>query len=74
MDDILTISFEPRRPMKEIPRGFMFKNDEIKEPRIYLGAKLERKSLNGKKTWTISSLDYVKLSVENLEKQLRRKI
>ena len=74
VDDILTMSCDPKGPMEEIQRGFKFKNDEIKEPSIYLGAKLERKSLNGKKTWTMSSLDHVKFSVENVEKQLKRKI
>ena len=73
VDDILTMSCDPKGPMEEIQRGFKFKNDEIKEPSIYLGTKLERKSLNGKKTWTMSSLDYVKFSVENVEKQLKRK-
>jgi hypothetical protein len=73
VDDILCASFDPMKPMKEIQRGFKFKNDEIKEPGIYLGAKLEKKSLNGRKTWTMSSTDYVKLSVQNIEQQLKRK-
>ena len=48
--NILAISFEPKRPMNEIQQSFKFKNDEIKKLSIYLDAKLERKSLNGKKT------------------------
>ena len=73
VDDILTISFDPKEPMKGIQKGFKFKNDEIQEPNIYLGAKLEKKMLNGRKTWTMSSKDYVKLSIQNIEQQVEKK-
>ena len=40
---------------------------------MYLGAKLEEKQLNGRKVWTMTSKDYVKLSIENVERQLKTK-
>ena len=40
VDDILSISLQPDRPMKEIQRMFKFKNDIVQKPDFYLGAKL----------------------------------
>ena len=73
VNDISTISFDPKEPMKGIQKDFKFKNDEIQEPNIYLGAKLEKKMLNGRKTWTMASKDYVKLSIQNIERQVKKK-
>lgn len=70
VDDILCISYDARKPMDEIARCFKFKNDEIVPPEIYLGARLEEKSINNHNCWTMSSKDYVKASVANLEERL----
>ena len=40
VDDILTISMQPRYVMKDIERRFKLKNDKVKEPSSYLGALL----------------------------------
>ena len=40
---------------------------------MYLGARLERKALNGKKMWTIRSRNYIKLSVTNIEERAKKK-
>ena len=60
--------------MKDIGKAFnKFKNNLIEKSDIYLGAKLEEKVLNGKSMWSMTSKDYVKLSVENVERQLKKK-
>ena len=43
IDDVLGISIDPMQLMKSIQKAFKFKNDEIKSPEIYLGARLEEK-------------------------------
>ena len=73
VDDILSISMEPERPMKEIQRAFKFKNDLIKPPEFYLGAKLQEKVINERKVWTMTSKDYIKLAIDNLETQLKKR-
>ena len=73
VDDVLCISHEPDRAMKDIQRSFKFKKNEIVTPTIYLGAKLEEKELNGRKVWTMSSRDYVKHAVENVEKNIKKR-
>ena len=73
VDDILTISLEPERPMNDIGKAFKFKKNLVEKPDIYLGAKLEEKILNGRKVWSMTSKDYVKLSIENVEKEFKKR-
>ena len=40
---------------------------------MYLGARLELKTLNGKDVWRMCSKDYMKLAVSNIEGQLQSK-
>ena len=56
--------------MKDIKKVFKFKKNLIHKLDMYLGIKLEEKQLNGRKVWTITSRDYMKLSIENIERQL----
>ena len=67
VDDILSISHDAKEPMRAIQRAFKFKNDTIEPPKMYLGATLEEKQLNGKKIWTMSSKDYIKAAITNVE-------
>ena len=73
VDDVLAVSDDARTLMQEIQKDFKFKKDKIESPSIYLGARLERKLLNGKKTWTMCSRDYIKLAVSNIEGRLKEK-
>ena len=73
VDDLLCISHEAARPMKDIQSTLKFKDDKVEEPEFYLGAKLQKKDLNGRKVWTMSSTDYIKSAVENVEEQLKKK-
>ena len=72
VDDLLCISMEPLRPMQQIAKSLRFKKDKIEPPEFYLGARLEMKELNGKRMWTMTSKDYVKAAVENMEKHLEK--
>ena len=73
VDDILSISHDALRPMKDIEKAFKFKKNLIESPEIYLGARLEKKNLNGKQAWTMSSKDYIKAAISNVETQLKRR-
>lgn len=73
VDDLLEISTDARSVMLEIAVKFKLKKDKIESPRVYLGGRLSNKSLNGKDVWTMSSVDYVKAIVKNLEVRLSKK-
>ena len=73
IDDILCISKDPMRPMEQIASSLRFKNDKIEPPEFYLGARLEEKVLNGKLTWMMTSRDYIKAAIDNVEEQLKKK-
>ena len=72
VDDILTIGHDATSIMLEIGERFKFKKDLIEPPEIYLGGRLECKLLNGRKVWTLSSKDYVKSIINNLETRLQQ--
>jgi hypothetical protein len=55
VDDILAISCDARSILEEIQGTFKFKNGSIETPEYYLGAKLQKKPLNGLECWTITS-------------------
>ena len=59
--------------MKEIAQDLSFKKNKIEPPDFYLGARLEKKSLNGKQMWTMTSKDYVKAAIDNVEQQLAKR-
>ena len=50
------------------------KKEKIDTPEIYLGRRLARNELNTNQLWTISSVDYMKSVVKNLEERLKKKI
>ena len=72
VDDILSISCKPRDILEEIQSTFKFKNGKIEVPDYYLGAKLQKKSLNGVQCWTMTSQEYVKAAVKNVEETVKR--
>ena len=68
VDDILTISMDPRQILKNLEGGTVrYKKGKVEKPDVYLGAKLEEKAINGLSCWTISSVDYVKAAIETVE-------
>jgi hypothetical protein len=73
VDDILALSCDARMILDEIQRTFKSKNDKIEAPDYYLGAKLQKKSINEIECWTITSQDYVKAAVKNVEETIKSK-
>ena len=67
VDDILAISLNAVDVLLSIKGDdIKFKNDKIAPPEMYLGAKLQLKSINGHKSWTITSVDYVNAAIETV--------
>ena len=64
VNDILAVSCDARMILEEIRGTSEFKNDKIEAPDFNLGAKLQKKPLNGIECWTITSQDYVKAAVK----------
>ena len=73
VDDILCISHDAERPMKQIGNTMKFKGNKIIEPEFYLGARLKKKQLDNRYVWTMTSHDYVKNAIANIEEQLNGK-
>lgn len=74
VDDILAVSCAaPQTILEEVQKMFKLKNDKIEPPEFYLEAKLQEKPLNGFNCWTITSQDYVKAAVANVEEALENK-
>lgn len=73
VDDLLCVSAEPSRAMNEIRSSLKFKNDRTEEPDFYLGVDLKKKDLDGRSVWTMSSADYLKAAIDNIEERLKRK-
>ena len=67
VDYLLCIYHDPNKPVNDIQSTLKFKNDKVETPKFYLGAKLEKKDLGEKVVWKISSTDYIKSDVENVE-------
>jgi hypothetical protein len=70
VDDLIAVSHNPMGIMKEIETTFKFKGNKIEEPSSYLGARLQKKNINGWDCWTITSQDYVNAAVANVEKAI----
>ena len=73
VDDILCISYDARRQMNEIQASLKFKKYKVEPPEFYLGTRLEKKKLNGCYVWTMSSTDYIKAAIANVEGQLKKR-
>jgi hypothetical protein len=72
-DDFLCISSDPRNILDSIGKHFKLKPDSIKPPDHYLGANIAPFSLPDnptKERWSMSSTDYVKQAVKNVERDL----
>ena len=71
VDDILAISIEAEAILRDVQSTFKLKNDRIDVPEFYLGAKLQEKQINGVTCWTVTSHDYVKAAVKNVEEAIK---
>ena len=73
VDDILVISEQAKEILEQIQQYVRFKNDKIEPPANYLGAKLEKKSINGRDVWTMTSVEYIKAAIKNVEETIKDK-
>ena len=71
VDDILAISCDAKAILEDVQKTFKLKNDKIEPPEFYLGAKLQEKPINGMKCWTVTSQDYIKAAVKNVEETIK---
>ena len=69
VDDILAISQQAREVLELLQSKdrVKFKNNIISKPEMYLGGKLQLKTINGIKCWTMSSHKYLSVVVKNVE-------
>ena len=70
VDDLLAISHDAQEVLKSVQDTFKFKDDKIDKPDIYFGAQLDKMSVDGFEGWTMSSEEYVKSAIENIEQTL----
>ena len=74
VDDILSISHDPKRTMNLIKAKFKLKNDQMEPPETYLGATLSKlDNIDGDSCWAMSSDDYCAAFVTNVEESLMKK-
>jgi hypothetical protein len=67
VDDVLAISHNPEKIMKEIGMRFEIKNNEYGPPTMYLGGDIEKFQLpDGSSAWSMTSCSYVKSAVETV--------
>lgn len=59
VDDVLTISYDTDRVMKQIDEKLDFKDNKWNEADMYLGTKISKKNIEGTTLWTMSSHDYL---------------
>ena len=71
VDDILAISGDDESILRDVQGTFKLKNDKIEEPEYYLGAKLQWKPIKDTMCWTITSQDYVRAAVKNVEEAIK---
>ena len=64
---MLVISSDVRLVILEVAENFKLKKDKIEPTEIYLGGRLAKNSFNGKEILTMSSVDYVKEIIHNVE-------
>ena len=71
VDDILCISHKPKETMDLLAGIYRLKEDSVGPPDRYLGANVGKFQLpDGREAWSISSNDYLKSAVKNLEQVL----
>ena len=69
---MLAISSDARSVILEVAEKFKLKKNKIEPPDIYLGVRLAKNSLNGKDIWNISSVNYVKAIIKNVELRMSK--
>ncbi len=73
VDDVLCMSHNPMKSMKQMQSDFKLKDNKIEPPDMHLGATLDKMKLDsGKCCWTMSPEKHVKAVVANVEEELAK--
>ena len=68
VDDVLLISHDPDKVMKDIGKAFEIKNDEYGPPKRYLGADVEKFQVpGGEEAWSMKVDTYVAAAVQTVK-------
>ena len=70
VDDVLCISHDAEATMAGIQGTFKLKEDKVEDPTNYLRAQITKKVINGISCWTMSSEQYIKVVIVNVETKL----
>ena len=73
VDDLIAVSQNAKRVLQDISQDIKLKNDKIEPPDNYIGAKICTKTIDGTKRWVISSEDYVKAAMKNVEEIAKKR-
>ena len=71
VDDVLCVSDNPSHTMQQIKEKFNFKGNTWHDLDIYLGAKITKKVHEGTTLWTMTSLEYLKAAIKEIEAGLK---
>ena len=75
VDDVLLVSDDPAVVMEQISQEYRLKDDSYGAPKTYLGAEIEKLTINHDNTttdaWSFKSEQYVKNAVATVEKMLK---
>jgi hypothetical protein len=76
-DDLLVIHHEPQSVMDFLASRYTLKEGSVMEPEVYLGAQVKKWHITGsddpqKVRWAMSSEDYVKQAVSDVETELQK--
>jgi hypothetical protein len=70
VDNILCISAQPRATVSGIQSTFKLNDNRVENPRNYLGAQEMQKIVGCVECWAMTSEQYVKAAIANLEFKL----
>ena len=74
VDDILSISDDPKSTLQSLTDIFKLKDYKIEEREMHLlGAQLGKMTIDGFESWTMSAEKYVLASVKNVEESLAKR-
>ena len=72
VDDILHLSHNTNPVINALQASYTLKEGSIGTPKRYLGANIDRvQTDDGRMVWSMSSEDYVRAAIDNLEKMLK---
>ena len=73
VDDVPAIGLDPCSALEGLKGGTVkFENDKIETPKMCLGAKLQKKSMNGIPCWAITSEQHVKAAVDTVKASIEK--